>query len=136
MATDPEDAILTHISGNVGSWVEDTNLFRGKVRPRSDYIPQQSAFVSLTGGPEPINFAPNAGTLQEYEHAVQIIIRGESEQYGATRALADAIYDYLHDNPPAGWFRCRCQSGRAFWVDKDEHGGDIFVVNLRMGILE
>ena len=135
MATDPEDSVIAKIDA-LGAWTENTNLFKGPMRAIGGPIPQTAVFVTAFGGPMPINFAPNSGALQEYEHAVQVLIRGEAGQYGATLTLAEAIFTALHDSPPSGYYRCRSELGRPVHVGKDERGSFLFVVNLRLGILE
>jgi len=135
---DPESDVLAAISGNVGSWVENTNLFRGPVRAAmpDSIIPVNAVFVLNTGGPEPINFARGGSTPQEYEHNIQIVVRGEPDKYGSTRTQAVAIYSYLHDNDPSGYIYLRATMPAPVYVGTDERRCDYFVMNFRAGILE
>lgn len=136
MPTDPEDTIIARI-GTLAAWTENTNLFKGFIRPLSSIVPQTAVFVNYSGGPEPVNFAQGGASPQEYEHAVQVLIRGEPEQYGSTRALADAIWVHLHDySPGGGYFSVRATTSAPVFVDQDEVGSYIFVINMRLHTLE
>lgn len=133
MATDPEDSIIAKV-GALAAWTENTNLFKGPLRSIDGVVPQTAVFVNYTGGPEPLNHSSSG--VQEYEHAVQVVIRGEPEQFGSTRALAEAIYAQLHDASISGYYSVRATNSGPLYVDQDERGSYLFVVNMRLRILE
>lgn len=139
MAADPESDVLALISGNVGSWVENTNLFRGQMQAAQpdSVIPVNAVFVAYTGGPEPLSFgAGSSYSPWEKEFDVQIVIRGAPDKYGTTRSQAQTLFDYVNDRLPTGYHYSRCSTSGPVPLGVDDRRCSYFVINLRMGKLD
>ena len=115
----------------------NTNLWPGKARAAvPGTVPIESVWVMETGGPEPINYCDGATTPQLREPTVQIMVRGDPRDWHGGRVLADAVWDAIHDNPPAGYIAARCMQPTPLVLGEDENGNPLWSVNVRLIISE
>lgn len=135
---DAEAAVISVITAG-GAWTTNTNLFRGPgVGPSVNQNPYPTPCVSvlLTGGTEPINTANGAIAGQVKEYSVQVALRTNSGLYGTGRTQAQAVWTLLHDHPAAGWSYMRCTQSAPLWFKVESNNEHIFIINVRLGILE
>lgn len=135
---DAESAVISVINAG-GVWTTNTDLFRGTgVAPSTNESPFPTPCVSvlLTGGTEPINTANGAVAGQIKEYNVQVALRTARGKYGTGRTQSQAVWDLLHDKPPAGWSYLRCTQSAPVWFAVASNGENIFIINVRLGILE
>lgn len=135
---DAESAVIGKINAG-GVWTTNTNLFRGPgVAPslHESPFPTPCVSVMLTGGSEPINLSDGATPHQIKEYKVQVALRTAAGKYGTGRTQAQTVWGLLHDSPASGWSYMRCIQPAPIWFKLEPSGEHVFIINVRLGILE
>jgi len=127
--------LLTHVATLLGAWTVDTNAFIGRLRPTGDGFPQEALFIEEIAEVEPEIYI-SGGSFTDALHMVRVIIllRGEILATDATRALAKAINQAVHANPPSGYIDCVCVSPTPFEMPSgiDPNGAPVFMTDVTM----
>lgn len=120
------------------SGVSSANCFVGPVRKAGGYVPGRAVFVKEYGGMEPSPYMDaTRKTYRSFD--VQIMVRGDVNQYANTRSLADSVWHKLDRASTAtlstastSYVRVICAQSAPIYVGQDDQERDMFSVNIRL----
>lgn len=104
------------------------DIFKGKVRPNSDYIPVKSIFVSLT----PSRVKPEKEFSETYRIrtiTAQVIVRGSKNELDETEVRAKDAFDAMDYADITGYMRIE-PSSDILWLGYDKNEFPLFSFNL------
>lgn len=111
----------TYFSGN-------HDIFIGKVRPSSTYIPDKSIFVSLT----PSKVKPEKEFSETYRVrtiTAQVIVRGSKNELEQTETKTKSAFDVMDYADINGYMKIEPNSD-ILWLGYDENEFPMFSFNL------
>jgi hypothetical protein len=125
-------------SGASIAGVSTGNCFVGPVRKAGGYVPGKSVFVKEYGGMEPSPYMDaTRKTYRSFD--VQVMVRGDVNQYVGTRALADSVWHKMDRASAATvstasttYVRIVCAQSAPIYVGQDDQERDLFSVNVRL----
>ena len=119
------------------SGVSAANCFVGPIRKAGGAIPGKAVFVREYSAVEPSPYMDNSRkTYRTFD--VQVVVRGDVNQYSSTRQTADNIWHKM-DRAGAGistasttYVRVTCSQSAPIYLGQDDQERDLFSVNLRL----
>lgn len=120
------------------SGVNTTNCFVGPIRKPSGLVPGKAVFVKeySSNGPSPYMDASRK-TYRTFD--LQIMVRGDVNQYSSTRQIADDIWHKMDRASAASlstastsYVRVTCAQSAPIYVGQDDQERDMFSVNVRL----
>lgn len=137
-----ESAIFNYLDSVVESLRAKRDLFRGPERPpaKGEFcIPDRAVFIWESGGVEPERCFDKEANLHQMRCNVQIIVRGEPNDYLSGKCLADEIHDWIRRfklsdscDPQVSFVRQR--ESCPLYLGRDGSGHDVWSMNLEVGI--
>ena len=125
----PDQAVRDHLATNVAG-LSLSNVFRGKMRPRSAHVPTSSVFCLLDGGGVNAPYLNGRSDLRTY--AVAITIRSEPDAFGAGQDLAHAILAVLHRAELAGFFSTLVEQSAPGYMGEDDEGAHVWLLTATL----
>ena len=119
--------LVNHI-GQLSTMEVGRNLFAGKVRPASLAIPDQAAFVSVTGGDSPVPFFGESGDL--VRPAVEVVVRSAKRDFDGGRSLAWSIHGHCHRAQVQKTLGISADQSAPVLLSEDDDGRFLWVINL------
>lgn len=110
----------------------------GPVRPASvnqavtGAIPSRCVFVVPTGGFGSVAFVDGGAKGKEERPTVQVFVRSPPRDYDAGRDLAQAAYEAIDLNPPAGYFEARAFGGPPSYLGEDDQNQHQWTINVAL----
>lgn len=120
------------------SGVTTANCFIGPMRKPGGLIPGKAVFIKeySLSAPSPYMDATRK-TYRTFD--LQILVRGDVNQYPATRQTADDIWHKMDRASTAslstsstGYVRITCAQSAPIYLGQDEQERDLFSVNVRL----
>jgi hypothetical protein len=131
MAATPEEDFATSLATRISRTL-GTDIFRGRMRSAGDGIPHDSVFVRTSGGPPPLPYGGQTAEETRFT-ALQVIVRGDPEDYDGALTTARSVRDQMHDIPPsASYIACRMQQSEPLPIGEDETGATMFSLNFEL----
>lgn len=133
MAT-PEIDIATHIANQLGALTLGTNCFHSPVRPanEAELIPAKAVFSYVTGGTTPYDYCGE--DRAERRSRVQVIVRGDRDDYAGTLSLARSIRDVVHrsDTTLTDYVQVRVMEEDPIPIGVDDQGLPMYSINAEL----
>ncbi len=119
------------------SGISASNCFVGPMRKAGGAIPGKAVFVKEYSVVAPSPYMDNSRkTYRTFD--VQVLVRGDVNQYSATRQTADNIWHRM-DRASSGistasttYVRTTCSQSAPVYLGQDDQERDLFSVNLRL----
>lgn len=131
MAT-PEIDIATHIADQLGTWTLGTNCFNAPVRPsnEAELVPAKAVFAYVSGSVAPYNYCGESRAQRQSR--VQIVVRGDRDDYAGTLSDARAIRDTVHgsDVTLTDYVQISTLDGEPIPLGIDDQGLPMFSINV------
>lgn len=131
--TDYAADVATKLAAAGLSLVKGTNLFNGPMRANAaEGISGQAVFCHVVGGLPAIDYCDNSASPQLHFPTVQIMVRSNPRAWDAGLALANNVYEAVHDQPPAGYVSARCAQSAPLYAGELTNGEFLWSINLDM----
>lgn len=123
------------------SGVTTANCFVGPIRKSGGFIPGKAVFIKeySLSAPSPYMDATRK-TYRSFD--LQIIVRGDINQYSATRQMADDVWHKMDRASTASlstastsYVRITCAQSAPIYLGQDDQERDLFSVNVRLEAL-
>lgn len=134
----PDLAVATALAGAGLGLTLGTNVFWGTIResdPASG-VPSKAVFCTLLLSPAPVNYCDGSRTPQGREPQVQVVVRGNANDYSTAQTLARSVKDALHDLPPTGYDACRVTQAEPVPIGETNRGEHLFSLSVHLWIDE
>jgi hypothetical protein len=118
------------------SGVTSGNCFVGPVRKAGGGVPGKAVFVKEYSIAAPSPYMDNSRkTYRTFD--VQVMVRGDVNQYSATRQIADNIWHRMDrvsgvSTASTTYVRSTCSQSAPVYLGQDDQERDLFSVNLRL----
>ena len=118
MAAEPEVDVRDALNARIGSLTTNTNLFDGKMREESPYIPAEAVFCQISEGSAPEPFAGGT-SYQQHPSGVKIMLRSEPDDLGGSRTLIRSIQTALDKVALSGYIEVRALQSDPYYIGED-----------------
>lgn len=131
----PDLDVLTTIDAGTATLTAGTNLFRGKMRAVSTYIPSQAVFVLNTAGAPPQTLLKQASgqSARHFFPTVQIVVRSNPRDFSGGQTLARAIRDIIHNATISGYIYVKVRESEPIFLDEQEN--EVFIWSLNVDLV-
>lgn len=127
---DPALDLANHYITTLGL-VGGEDVFAGEILPPGGGVKDQAVFIMPTGGPPPqITMGPASSDVNT--SSVQVMIRGDVQDPGATRAFAETVRAATHKAVIAGYMAVLVNEPKATQMKRDQTDHPRFLFNAEM----